>query len=145
MHMMLVNRQNYCFWKGKNWKRIQNSSNNISNPRRRNRVAVKDKKPGVSFSPTPGSLMVPQPKTSRKSAEKNAVFIIARRHWRHTFECFCEVRKGIEAKQSRNISETVVFADKLFAFLDFQFEVVVYNRFTRALTERFAKSGFSVM
>ena len=55
------------------------------------------------------------------------------------------MRKGIEAKQSRNVSETVVFADKLFAFLDFQFEVVVYNRFTRALTERFAKSGFSVM
>ena len=54
----VVNRQNYCFRKGKNRKRIQKNSNNIFNPRRRNRVAVKDKKTGVSFSPTPVSLMV---------------------------------------------------------------------------------------
>ena len=39
-------------------ERIQKNRNNISNPRRRNRVAVKDKKTGVSFSPTPVSLMV---------------------------------------------------------------------------------------
>ena len=45
------------------------------------------------------------------------------------------MRKGIEAKQSRNISETVVFADKLFAFVDFQFDIVVYYRFAGALAE----------
>ena len=56
----VVNRQNYCFRKGKNQKRIQKNSNNISNPPRRNRIAIKDKKTGVgvSFSPTPVSLMV---------------------------------------------------------------------------------------
>lgn len=79
------------------------------------------------------------------SAEKNTVFIFSRRHCRYSFKSLGEVGQRIEPQKVGNLRKTVVFADKLFAFVDFQFEIVVYYRFAGALAEGFAKSGFAVM
>lgn len=55
------------------------------------------------------------------------------------------MRQRVESQKICDFRKAVVFADKLFAFLDFKFEIIIYYGFAGALAEGFAQGRFTVM